>query len=63
MPDSLRRVNPVLPDVLDGRVWEGQNQGGKKNRSRMRSPEPAQPAAEPEKDDDALPGGRIDVRI
>lgn len=63
MPDSLRRVNPVLPDVLDGRVWEGQNQGGKKNRGRMRGPETAKPDAEPEKEDEAAPAGRIDVRV
>ncbi len=60
MPDSLRRVNPVLPDVLDQRVWEGQNQGRRKNRGRVRGPEGIEPAAEPEKEDDAR---RIDLRV
>jgi hypothetical protein len=65
MPDSLQRVNPVLPDVLEGRVWEGQNQGRKtkKNRGEQRGPGPDAPVDIQDEDDAATPSGLIDVRI
>lgn len=65
MADNLRRVNPVLPDLLDTRVWEGNKQGRqpKKQRGDRRTNGPSA-GAEPEDDGDPAPAaGLIDVRI
>ncbi len=64
MPESLRRVNPVLPDSLDTRVWEGNNQGGSK-RQRGDRKAPDSPPEDAIDEIDSVPGppSLIDVRI
>jgi hypothetical protein len=51
--------------VLEGRVWEGQNQGrkAKKNRVERRGPGPDTAVDPQDEDAAATPSGLIDVRI
>ena len=65
MAENLQRVNPVLPDLLETPVWEGNKQGRhpKKQRGDRHTTEPSADA-EPEDDGSQAPAsGLIDVRI
>ena len=65
MADNLRRVNPVLPDLLDTPVWEGKKQG-RHPKKQYGDRHTSEPSAEAEPEDDvsqAPASGLIDVRI
>jgi len=65
MPESLRRVNPVLPDALDTRVWEGNNQSGnpRKQRGDRRDPDDGVDGDTAEQNDLPASTNLIDVRV
>jgi len=65
MPETLRRVNPILSDVLDSRGWDERNPGGRARRQRggRRNIEEGATAAEDPQDAVEAPPNLIDVRI
>lgn len=65
MAENLQRVNPVLPDLLDTKVWEEHRQSRhpRKQRGDRQTAEPST-GAEPEGDTGQAPvSGLIDVRV
>ena len=65
MAESLHRVSPVPPDALDGRIWEGQNQGRNPKKGRGDRSRPDMDLEPDAKDngDPAPSSGLVDVRI